>query len=165
MTSQKIKTTANRKDRLEYRGVFTDFQTFGSSYKGERYSNKPTYEQDPYSQQQNFLYKRAMFGLKMYSKEEVRKMSSKKRKRIIMFHKRTQKELNLWKQEIIIKTTNTLFSLFKKESLAGEMTECYSKPDKTFVSRTSFKDLGIEKEDIVNRLLDKRLLPQNFREL
>ena len=64
------------------------------------------FEKDPYSQQQNLLYKRAMFGLNIYSKEEIQQMHWQKRKRIKKVQIRAQKELNLWKQELVNNLTN-----------------------------------------------------------
>ena len=54
-----------------------------------------------YTEHQNFLYNRALYGLSIYTPEEVVIMAPEKRKRIIQIHKKTQKILNLWKQEIV----------------------------------------------------------------
>ena len=161
--SHLIKQVENRKDRTEYTGKFSSFQEFGSSYKGKRYSQ---YEQDPYNEYQNFLYKRALFGLNMYTQEEVKAMHTQKRKRIVKVHKRAQQELNLWKQERVIKRTNIIFSIFNnKSSLANILVDKYSEPDPNFICKTSFKDLGIEKEQIVNKLVEKGVLPTDFHSL
>jgi hypothetical protein len=160
-TSHKITKIENRKDKHAYEGKFKDFQTFGSSFKG-----KPVYsqcEQDPYSEYQNFLYKRAMFGMKMYTPEEIKTMHPQKRERVAKVHKRAQHELNVWKQEKVIAFTNKIMSVFTRSSIAKDMVNLYSKPDPTFVSKMSFKDLGVSKEDVITHLLKKKILPNDFK--
>ena len=104
-TSQKIRTIENREERTHYKGKFKSLQEFGSFYTGKPYAK---YEKDPYSEYQNFLYKRALYGLKMYDQDEVKTMHWQKKKRIIKVNKRTQTIINTWKQEI----TNTYTQAF-----------------------------------------------------
>lgn len=162
--SHLIQQVENRKDRTEYTGQFSSFQEFGSSFKGKRYSQ---YEQDPYNEYQNFLYKRALFGLKMYTQEEVKAMHTQKRKRIVKVHQRAQHELNMWKQEQLIVNTNKIFGLFtgKSSELAKTLIDNYSEPDPNFMCKTSFKELGIEKKEIVSKLVEKGVLPPDFHTL
>lgn len=159
--SQSISKVKNREERTAYKGKFNSFAAFGNSLNGKRYSM--SYEKDPYSKHQNNLYKRAMFGIGMFTQEEIKAMHPEKVERIKKVHKKTQKELNIWKQEKIIALTNKIFGIFsKKEGLCKDLIELYSKPDPKFISRTSFKDLSISKEDIILRLVDRGLLPKNF---
>jgi len=162
-TSQKISKMENRPERVEYSGVFKDFQTFGSTHKGKRYAN--TYERDPYNMYQNSLYKRALFGFKMYTQEEIKLMSKGTRQRITKTHARAQAELNIWKQERIIAMTNKLLSIFRNSPIVQPMINLYSEPDPKFISRTSFKELGITKDAIIERLCSKGILPHNFNTL
>ena len=37
--------------------------------------------------------------------------------------------------------------------------------DPNYISRVSFKDLGITKRDIVTKLMEEKILPVNFYEL
>jgi hypothetical protein len=133
------------------------------SKKTKNYSLE--FERDPYSQQQNLLYKRAMFGLNIYTREEVQKMHWQKRKRIKKVQIRTQKELNLWKQELVNNLTNKLLStMFPKSPVTKALLD-YSYTDSEFKNTISFTDLGIKKSDIVKRLITKGLLPNNFNSL
>ena len=43
---------------------------------------KQEYEKDPYNSRQNFLYKRALLGVAVYSDQEINEMSTDKLKRI-----------------------------------------------------------------------------------
>jgi hypothetical protein len=159
-TQEKITQFENRTEKTHDTRIFKDLQTFGKSFK-DTY-NKPIYEQDPYNEYQNFLYKRALFGLKMYNQEELNNMHPEKKERINKVHTRAQYVLNLWKQEKIIESTNKILSLFKKTSLAGVIIDLYSKPDPKFTSKINFKDLGISKEMIINKLLEEKILPKEF---
>ena len=161
-TSQKIKQIENRLGRTHYEGKYNDFQSFGNSYKGTTYS---TFEKDPYTEAQNFLYKRALFGLKMYKPEEIKAMHWQKRKRIKKVQRRTQDILNLWKQELMIEKTNMIFSILFPESIITEDLLEQSDVDPKFRNNLDFKSLGITKEDIVDKLYKESLLPNNFQTL
>ena len=88
-----------------------------------------------------------------------------KRKRIKKVQIRTQKELNLWKQELVNNLTNKLLStMFPKSPVTKALLD-YSYTDSEFKNTISFTDLGIKKSDIVKRLITKGLLPNNFNSL
>lgn len=161
-TSNTVKQIASRPERIQYDGMLKDYQLYGNSYKGKRY--QMIYEKDPYSQQQTFLYKRAMFGLSMYSQKEIKEMHWQKRARIVKVHKRTQKVLNLWKQEKVNKLTNALFAMFHHSPLAKNLVEG-SFVDLAYKSTMSFNELGIKKADIIDRLYQEGILPNNFYKL
>jgi len=129
---------------------------------------KQVYEQDPYNSRQNFLYKRALIGVGVYDKKEIDEMSNEKLKRINKIHRKTQVILNLWKQEMMISKTNQMLSKvfgdFKYAFIVQEIVENKT-IDKDFICTLSFKDLGITKSDIINRLILEKILPKNFHEL
>lgn len=124
------------------------------------------YERDPYNSYQNFLYNRALFGLKVYEKEELDNMHWDKKKRIIKVHKRTQSLLNIWKQRITIELTNHLFrDRFPDSEITQDLIGKFGEVDPDFVNDIPFKLLRISKDDIVERLIEEGILPRNFREL
>jgi hypothetical protein len=145
-----------------YSGRLSDYQLYGK--KIERFVE---YEKDEFNDYQNFLYKRALFGLSVYSKEEISIMHWDKKKRILKVHSRTQSVLNLWKQEIINSTVNKIFStLFHHSSFVKDMIENFgTDTDPTYISKVNFKDLGIDKRQIVVKLIQEKILPVNFYEL
>jgi hypothetical protein len=123
------------------------------------------YEQDPYNSRQNFLYKRAIFGLAAYSSQETLEMSKVKVKRINKINRKTQVVLNLWKQELVNSWTNKFFSIiFPTSPFAKEFTTCTA-VDKNFICTLSFKDLNISKSDIINKLIVEKILPKEFYQL
>ena len=170
MEKKKLVQVSERAERLHHAEVFDNFQDLGGAFHRKSYSQDPM-DTQRYSQQQNFLYKRAMFGLKMYTREEISAMHWQKRKRIIKVHKRTQNELNLWKQSKLIEITNKFLGLFShpkkhsKESLGQIMLTEFITPDPKFICDMTFKDLGIEKQEVTTFLQEKGLLPANFSTL
>lgn len=145
-----------------YEGELVDYQVYGKNHK--RYIE---YEQEIYSPQQNFLYRRALFGLSVYTKEELETMHFSKKQRIEKVHARTQNVLNLWKQSIVNNMVNTIFKdMFHHSILAKDLVEKFgNQTDPTYISRIDFKSLGLSKKDIINKLLEEKLLPVNFHEL
>lgn len=153
----------NRRSKFEYKGKLEEFQQRGPENKGKRYME---YEIDPFNQYQNFLYKRAMFGLKIYTPEELDAMKKEKRARINKIQRKTQKVLNVYKQEVVNKLTNNIFQRYFPNSpitkaLMGELNIT----DSEYINTLDFKALGIGKEQIVNRLIQEKILPKNFYDL
>jgi hypothetical protein len=136
----------------------TDYQIQG----GKTYIK---YESDGYSQYQNYLYKRALYGLDALKQEELVGMCSKKKQRIINVYKRAQTVLNIAKQKATIHYTNLLFkTLFPKSPLTDSLIEC-SEIDEKFKNTLTFKDLNISKQQIVSIFISEGILPKNFLSL
>lgn len=125
------------------------------------------FEKDAFNSYQNFLYKRAMFGLSVYSPEELSTMNADKKQRVAKVHQRCQLVLNLWKQQITNHLTNKIFErIFPKSEFSKLFYVKYKDAtDPDFVNVLSFKDLGITKEIIVDKLIREGILPKNFYSL
>jgi len=123
------------------------------------------YEVDEYSQYQNYLYKRALYGLNGLTEKELATMCSKKKQRITNVYKRAQSVLNVLKQKVTIKYTNDLFkALFPKSPWTDEMLT-YTEVDERFTNTLTFKDLNISKQDIITIFISEGILPKNFLSL
>jgi hypothetical protein len=124
-------------------------------------------EKDPYNKHQNFLYNRALYGLSIYSREEVQEMDLQKKKRIVRIHKKTQTILNLWKQEIVNTLANKLFTdIFPRMDITNTLVEKFGiEGDPEYVNKMSFKMLNISKFQIVEKLIESKVLPKNFKTL
>jgi hypothetical protein len=124
-------------------------------------------EKDPYNKHQNFLYNRALYGLSIYSREEVQEMDLQKKKRIVRIHKKTQTILNLWKQEIVNTLANKLFTdIFPRMDITNTLVEKFGiEGDSEYVNKMSFKMLNISKFQIVEKLIESKVLPKNFKTL
>jgi len=120
-----------------------------------------------YSPHQNFLYNRALHGLSIYTPEEVVIMLPEKRKRILKVHKKAQKILNLWKQEVVNIAANKFFTnIFPDTEFTKCLVEFYgTEGDPDYINKMSFKMLQISKEQVIAKLIEHKILPKNFNEL
>jgi len=123
------------------------------------------YEQDKYSSYQNYLYKRALYGLDAIEQKELATMCSKKKQRIINVYKRAQVVLNVFKQQLSIQYTNFLFKTLFPKSTLTEMLLNETETDDKFKNTLTFKDLNIEKDQIISIFIAEGILPKNFLSL
>lgn len=135
--------------------------------KREYDSPNSRFEKDAFNATQNFLYKRVMFGLRVYSPEEVNKMNFAKKKRIEKVHLRCQHVLNIWKQQLCNQYTNGIFETFFPRT---EMAKFFyvthrDTVDPSFMNTLNFKDMGITKFQIVKKLVAEGILPKDFYSL
>ena len=131
-------------------------------YAGKTYMQ---YETDGYSQYQTYLYKRALYGLDALTQQELATMCSKKKQRIINVYKRAQVVLNKIKQELTIQYTNLLFKRLFPNSPLTDALLANTETDEKFKNTLTFKDLGIEKKDIISIFITEGILPKNFLSL
>lgn len=123
------------------------------------------YEQDKYSVYQNYLYKRALYGLESLTEKELATMCSKKKQRILNVYKRAQTVLNTLKQKVTIAYTNSIFQkLFPESNLTKCLLE-HTELDERFKNTLTFKDLNIGKDDIIRIFIAEGVLPKNFLSL
>jgi hypothetical protein len=123
------------------------------------------YEQDKYNSYQNYLYKRALYGLSSISEQELALMCNKKKQRIINVYKRAQTVLNVVKQKATIHYTNFLFkTLFPKSAITDALLSL-TETDEKFKNTLTFKDLNISKDDVISIFISEGVLPKNFHSL
>jgi len=130
--------------------------------------NEPTYvnyQQDHFNSYQNYLYKRALYGLKGLSQDEIKKMCTAKKKRINNVFYRAQRILNVYKHKLTKKYCDDfLLTLFPNSNVLRVLASVNDFEEKQ-LNTLSFKDLGIEKNDIANLFVEEGILPKNFFEL
>jgi hypothetical protein len=149
----------NRNQKYQFSGKLSEYQ-----FKNQR----PTvmqYETDGYSQYQNYLYKRALYGLDSLTENEIATMCSKKKQRIISVYKRAQLTLNRFKQQITIQYSNFVFKTLFPNSPITQFLMSDNEVDDKFKNTLTFKDLGIKKEQIISIFIDEGILPKNFLSL
>jgi hypothetical protein len=162
MNKSDIKSVKNRESRHTYNGNFSDLQTFGNFVNGKAYQN---INSDNLNSYQNILYKRALYGIKFFNEEEIKTMHWQKKKRIIKVHKRAQRIINIWKQELTNMYTSLFFEkLFPNSPITKDIRKCEYTDDK-YLSTLTFKELGIRKADIVTKLYQEGIFPKNFFDL
>lgn len=123
------------------------------------------YEQDNYNQYQNYLYKRALYGLSSINQEELDTMCGKKKQRIINVYKRAQVVLNTLKQQVTINYSNFIFKTLFPNSPITQFLLSETETDTTFKNVLNFKDLGIDKQQIITIFIAEGILPKNFLSL
>ncbi len=149
----------NTKQKFEYSGNLENYQLI---------NQRPTvmqYETDCYSQYQNYLYKRALYGLEALSPQEMSAMCSKKKQRVINVYKRAQVVLNKFKQQVTIQYTNVFFKTLFPNSPITDFLLSEVETDEKFKNTLTFKDLNISKEQIIGIFMSEGILPKNFLSL
>jgi hypothetical protein len=129
---------------------------------------KPSrFEKDPYNSYQNFLYNRALFGLSIYSQDEISKMSIEKKKRINKSYKKCQVVVNLLKQEVTNQLANEFFvRIFPGMEITNSLVNYFgTEGHPEHVNNMSFKMLKINKPLVIARLIERKVLPKNFNQL
>lgn len=118
--------------------------------------------ENKYSTYQNTLYRRALFGLKGLSSEELAQLNNQEKEYITRKYYKTQKILNVFKQQVVIQYSNCVMKQFFPHSkITSEMLKD-TETDAKFINTLSFNDLNITKEHLVQLLMEKRILPENF---
>lgn len=146
-----------------YSGQMSDHQLNSNNFRTPKYVKV---DHGTFTEYQNFLYNRALFGLSVYSEEELKNMRWDKRKRIIKVHKRAQKVLNIWKQEITNHLSTRLFtSIFPNTPITESLIESTKDVDPEYVNRMSFKTLRITKAQVASKLVTQGVLPPDFHSL
>lgn len=123
------------------------------------------FEQDKYSTYQNYLYKRALYGIDSLSLEELNSMCGKKKSRILNVYNRAQLVVNNYKHRVTKQLTDKLLvSLFPNSSLISELNN-YEDMDANYKNTLTFKDLCIHKDQLVELFMLEGILPKNFLSL
>jgi hypothetical protein len=124
-----------------------------------------SYQQDRYNQYQNYLYKRALYGLSALTQDELATMCSKKKQRVINVYKKAQVVINKLKQQTTISYTNFIFETLFPKSPITQALLAETETDDALINKLNFKDLGIEKSQIITIFIAEGVLPKNFLSL
>jgi hypothetical protein len=124
-----------------------------------------SYQTDGYSQYQNYLYKRALYGLDALSEQELATICSKKKQRVVNVYKKAQVTLNKFKQQVTIQYSNFVFKTLFPKSPITSILLADTEVDETFKNTLTFKDLGITKDQIISIFIAEGVLPKNFLSL
>lgn len=153
---QQIAELQARKERYEYLGILSEYQT-----QPELIAQRLDYTK--LNPTQHFLFKRVLHGLNVYTPEQVSKLHWDKKRRIKKVWQRGQREVNAWKQVITAKKAMTIFSIFNSTEFGRQLNSIPAEEiDPTYVNKISFKDLDITYEDLILFYMKKGLLPKNF---
>lgn len=148
----------SRKQQFEYTGKLAEYQTVAKNFYVK-------YEQDKFTAYQNYLYKRALYGLNGMTQDELAKTCEKKKHRINKVYLKGQNVINLYKQKLTVAFTNTLFETLFPHSPITAFLLNNTDTDVNFKNTLNFKDLNIKKEDIICIFIEEGVLPKNFMTL
>lgn len=152
--------TKEKQEKHVYKGTMHSFDELGVLKE----TNKAYAQQNSYSEYQNFLYNRALYGMKVYSEDEQINMFVQKRYRIEHVHTRAMKQLNVLKQSRIKELSDRVFNIFHNSKLAKAIC-CEEEFDESFNSKLSLRDLNISKNEVVEHFISTGILPPNFYSL
>lgn len=112
------------------------------------------------SSHQNKLYSIALYGLSVYSPDEINAMSFYQKREIMKTNLRAQKILNLYKQEVTNALGNKILEiLFPNSKITSIITKRkYNKPDPHWRNKIELKNLGITKLDVITLFIKENIL-------
>lgn len=126
-------------------------------------------QNDGFSPIQEKLYSQVVYGFKAFTQNEISRMSEQTVIDIKIKYTKAHRILSRWKQDLIFSNVDHfLVSLFPKSSVTKAFVNTKGYIDENEISDEEylgFKDLGINKQGIANKLIEYSLLPQNFYEL
>jgi hypothetical protein len=168
-----IQSNQHKTASANSKGVIISFRDT-NKHQFVKYNEKPLYNNSRYYQKfdspvfnnvQQKVYAEALYGLNVYSEDEIKTMSKNKKFKIENTQIQVQENLNLYKQEIVNNQMNGfLIKLFPNSKVVKQMcneNEC----DRTYINTLSFKELKITPVMIVERLIKSHLITNNFFQL
>lgn len=122
-------------------------------------------DQPVFNKIQQQLYAETVYGLSYFSETDISKMSKSKKLRVLAKYAKAQRILNRWKQEIVYSKVDSIFlALFPNSRITKLLVDTQGY-DRSSRETHSFKELGLTQEDVANKLMEVKLLPENFFQL
>jgi hypothetical protein len=106
-----------------------------------------------------------LYGLSALTQDELATMCSKKKQRVINVYKKAQLVINKLKQEATIKYTNFIFETLFPKSPITQFLLTENETDDKLINTLNFKDLKIDKSQIIAIFIAEGVLPKNFLNL
>lgn len=147
------------------------FVGYDRSYGNKVQTNHKRYQPEfvePYqfSPKQKDLFQKVVLGFKAYTKEEIDQMSEKKKIFVSVTYTKAQRILRNWKQDVVFtKLDDMLLAVFPNSPLVRQFVNVKGHVDVPKEDEISFDDLGINREQVANKLMEYGLLPKNFYQL
>lgn len=141
-----------------------NLQLHGNQQDGFSYQLSTTVDFNPRQQK---LYKYLIYGIEGVPKPELLEMTQEKKQEIITRHRKAQKVINQYKNEVVASYCDKIFGeLFWNSDVAKEMIAYSKDPESLQEENTlSFRELGIKKHHVAGKLIEFGLLPVNFFQL
>jgi hypothetical protein len=118
------------------------------------------------SPKQQDIYSKVVYGFTAYSIHEINVMTEEQKRNVKITFTKAQRILRNWKQDITFTNVdNFLLALFPNSKIVKHLANTKGHLDELEDETFSFKELGLKKIDIINKLLEVGLLPKNFYQL
>ena len=118
-----------------------------------------------FNAEQHKMYSLLIHGLKALTEEEIKDLSVKDKVLIQTNHIKVQKALNIWKHELSHNISSSfLEKMFPHSKLVRNVVKMVDCED-DFVNTCTFKQLGLDKFKIAEKLIELKFLPNDFFEL
>lgn len=114
---------------------------------------------------QQKMYAEALYGLNVYTEEEIQKIPKNKVLLIVERYNKTQKLINRLKQEIINDEINKLLLILYPKSKMIKTITSVNGYDDSIKSKFTFKEVGLNQQKIASKLVEFKILPNNFFQL
>lgn len=119
-------------------------------------------EEPVFNKTQQKMYSEALYGLNVYTEQEISRMPKSRVVTIMNRFHNVQKYINQLKQEIVNDRVDSfLTSLFPKSPITKAFVETKGTDD-SIRSKFSFKELDLDQKTIATKLVKVGLLPKNF---
>ena len=141
------------------------FISYGPEPVSKFQSSLPRYqeiEKPVFNKIQQKIYGEVVYGLHFYTEQQLSKMPQEKKTAIMQTYNKVQNILNCWKQEITNKRIDNLFMKLFPHSPITKVFVNTKGSDSSLRTNQTFKDLGLSQEKVARKLVESRVLPENF---
>lgn len=136
-------------------------QLYGNKLKGQSYQVQKLFQ---FNSKQQQMYSVLVYGI---SDEIKTTLPASELNELQKKHQRAQKIINQWKNDIVNGYVQNIFGkVFWNSDIAKEMVVKTNQDRKrNILNNMSFKDLGLEKRHVAQKLIAHKLLPEDFFQL
>lgn len=120
------------------------------------------FEKPEFNKIQKQIYTQALHGLNAFKHEEVMQMNPQKIREIESVHIRAKHIINNYKQEVSIKKVDSLLGMLFPNSPIIKQMLCIKGTDPFIKVPTSLRDLKITPTMLAKKLVEFKVLPENF---
>lgn len=150
-----------KRDILPVYGHMQRLQLHGNKLNNRSYQSYVPFR---FNEVQQRLYSQLVYGIKEEAKATI---PAEQLQEIQLKHQKAQKVINTWKNEIVSSYVDVIFGkVFWHSDISKEMIQKTKRDQRSNVlNNMSFKDLGLEKRHVAEKLISHKLLPENFFQL
>lgn len=133
---------------------------------GNKLNNRSyqSYKPSRFTEIQQRMYADVLYGL---NEESKKRLSAEEQRIVLEKHQKAQRVINNWKNEIVANYVDNIFGkIFWHSDISKEMIKSARRDKRSKVlNNMSFKDLGLEKRHVAQKLIAHNLLPEDFFQL